>query len=120
MGTGGMYQAMTKGFAGGAVGPMAPPENYSSIPLAKAESPAERASGIISGTHNAVVADDGSSSQSASARVEFPSGHKTDVPMPTLDKSLKGSKVFYLFNDQTGGGFKYQKFTVAGAKKPKL
>ena len=39
--------------------------------------------------------------------------------MPTLDKSLKGSKVFYLFNDQTGGGFKYQKFTVTGAKKPK-
>ena len=60
------------------------------------------------------------SAKSWTAGVAFPSDkYKTDVAMQVLDKSLVGKKVFYLYDDKTGGGYKYTVFNVASGKKPK-
>ena len=55
----------------------------------------------------------------AASEVAFPEDkYKTDVPMPTLDKTLKGKKILHLFDDQDGNGLKYEPFNVKSAKKP--
>ena len=86
----------------------------------KAAASALTAPEIIAGKNNATVADDGSSAQSVTAGVPFPTDkYKADVTIPKLDKTLVGKEVFYLYDDQTGGGYQYHKFNVAEAKQPK-
>ena len=79
------------------------------------------AADVIKGENNKAVSGDGTEAPTAAseAEVAFPEDkYKTDVPMPTLDKTLKGKKILYLFDDQDGNGLKYKPFTVKSAKKP--
>lgn len=83
----------------------------------KDEAAAGSSSATIKAEGNAKVTRGGSTTQKLSSAT-FPREYRADVPMPPLDKSLKGKDVFYLIDDNTGSGYKFHRYTVAKAKKP--
>jgi hypothetical protein len=83
----------------------------------KDEAAAGSSSATIKAEGNAKVTRGGSTTQKLSSAT-FPREYRADVPMPPLDKSLKGKDVFYLIDGNTGSGYKFHRYTVAKAKKP--
>ena len=83
------------------------------------------AADVIKGANNKAVSGDGTEAPTAASevvyKVAFPEDkYKTDVPMPTLDRALKGKKILYLFDDQDGNGLKLPRRPVRGRALQRL
>ena len=87
---------------------------------AKLAESAPKAFDIIIAKRNTVVENDGNAAPATASLANFPSDkYRTGADMPVRDSSFVGKYVLYLLQDGKGGAFKWKKFSVPAAKKPK-